>query len=97
MNTNCNSCGADIYSGTICYECYGNYDELANEKGKANHNSRLRCPKCKETCEVRDYEDGELYFEGVHLVICSECDHEFEFVTGVSYVFTSPAIRLSND
>ncbi len=95
--TGCTRCGGYVFrlrgpikrtkaGEELCYGCH----ELATEPGKADHDSWLRCPKCKSTWPVADCDDGALYGDGVHWVCCPECDQDSEIVTQVSHSFTSP-------
>ena len=72
---------------SLCHECMS-----LNNKEETSHSSYIRCPKCKTTWEPRDSDDFEFYTDGDHEVTCSECDHEFQITTYVSYTFHSPEL-----
>jgi len=93
----CITCGSFIIFDkgvrTECRSCK-NMDE---DDGEIDHDSIIRCPKCRETVTVADTDMWELYSEDDHDVSCPECDHEFKVVTSVSYSFCSPEIELPHD
>ena len=60
------------------------------------HHCYIRCPHCGYPHDVQqmdgcDYGD-ELYTEGIHSLVCFECDTEFEFETQVSITYKSPSL-----
>jgi ssDNA-binding Zn-finger/Zn-ribbon topoisomerase 1 len=87
----CRECGWLIYPPkgrpSLCHKCR----DLREDKGEVDHQSRLRCPKCRHLWNV-DREDGDIHSEGSHEVCCPECEHEFEVVTNVSYSWESPKL-----
>jgi len=93
----CITCGALIIfaNGTRaeCRSC----KRVNDDDGEIDHDSIIRCPKCRETFTVADTDMWELYSEDDHDVSCPECDHEFNVVTSVSYSFCSPEIELPHD
>ena len=92
----CNQCGRfmmdDNNFSHRCWECR----HLAESKGEREHDSLVRCPKCKETWSPEDTEDYDLFSDGEHDVTC-ECGHNFEVNTRVEHHFTSPALLPDNE
>ena len=87
----CYECGAFLFDDKKyrhrCYDC----KSLTDDTGSVIHNSKIRCPKCRDTIDV-DSELYEIYKDGLHEVTCWECDHNFDIETRVSYTFESPEL-----
>lgn len=66
--------------------------DIPNSYVEETHASRMRCPQCAETSNVREATNGETRREGKHTVDCVKCGYEFVIVTSVAYTYTSPAI-----
>lgn len=91
----CSQCGAFMLWPTgaprRCGEC-----KAMDLKEELRHSMELRCPACGHHWRPGDEDDYEVFQEGTHGVICSNCDHEFDVETAVSYSFTSPE-RISEE
>lgn len=95
---------AEEDAGERCYKC-GAYNFFASgskrlcgqcskieESDKFDHDSFVRCPKCKRTWNPGEEDDYEVYADGQHDICCGECGHDFEVSTNVSYSFESPEL-----
>ena len=95
---------AQIEAGEICYQC-GSLDNLIFSPGykklchqcesisksrELSHDKMVRCPACGHSWKVGDNDDYDLYEDGEHEVSCSNCNHDFQVTTHVSYRFESP-------
>lgn len=76
----------------LCVSC----QDLA-EPEEMYHEKFIRCPKCGHHWEPYSCEEPELFGDGEHEVSCSQCGHEFEVSTEVSFCFYSPAMEKSDD
>lgn len=93
---NCYSCGSYIVFGRMhggpqqCRECR----DFITQDSSVQHNSRVRCPKCRASLDVHNSEYFELYSENEsgHDIMCIECDHKFRVEVRVTYTFTSPEL-----
>lgn len=88
----CTCCGGLIYPGkghpSRCADC-----ENLDADPELNHDSRVRCPKCRNHWAPSENEEYKLAYEdGEHEVTCDNCGHEFTVTTHVSYSYTSPAM-----
>jgi hypothetical protein len=95
----CYKCGGFIVSFSnknksrqLCSQC-----ESLEEKDEVDHDSLIRCPKCKASWDISEHEDYHLYEDGEHDVTCYDCNHEFKVTTNVSYSFTSPELLDQTD
>ena len=88
----CTECGAHILWGkgipSKCNEC----NSISTDNGEVDHESRVRCPKCRYIWNPYDFEQYKLYEDGTHDASCPECSHDFEVTTYVSYTFSSPEV-----
>jgi hypothetical protein len=84
----CRTCGHFIVWGkgyaSQCSDC----ESIQTDDGEVSHDSRIRCPKCRDTSPIDDR--YRLYEEGTHDVSCNECGHDYEVTTYVSRSFKSP-------
>jgi DNA-directed RNA polymerase subunit RPC12/RpoP len=85
----CTECGSGVLFPTGSPSKCGDCDEFSTDDGEVTHSSRVRCPSCNYSIDLRD-DFYELYEEGEHEIYCLRCDYEFTVSTMVSYTFTSP-------
>jgi uncharacterized protein YlaI len=71
-----------------CKEC----NLLETNSDEVNHHSFIRCPKCRATMNIHNFESYELHNDGEHEIMCQECEHEFEIRTDIEYSFSSPEL-----
>lgn len=87
----CRECGAYIVFSkgkpSLCVAC----NMMHQDKGEVSHSKRARCPHCAHLFMVQ-CDDGEVYSDGEHELMCPECDADFTITTTVSYSFSSPAL-----
>ena len=53
----------------------------------------VRCPKCGHLMPVGCGDLFTLFWEGIHIVCCNDCGHDFKIETSVSYTFESPEME----
>jgi len=87
----CFECDAFIGRGQgfrrMCYSCIHKED-----KDEWDDDTRIRCPKCKNTEDVFDGDSYDLLSEDTHSVTCNECGYKFDITTSISYIFKSPEL-----
>ena len=71
-----------------CYNC----KKLIKEE-ELLHNTVRRFPYCKQTWDPLYDTNYDIYSDGIHNIICDECNKEFLITTYVSYTFVSPKIE----
>jgi len=89
----CTECGRYILFGKGYPDQCSDCKEAKEGRGDLDHDRLVRCPKCRNMWDPWDAEDYDLFNDGTHDVCCTECDHEFEVETQVSYSFRSPAME----
>jgi hypothetical protein len=77
---------------SLCNAC----SSLTTSKVEVRHDKFVRCPKCGKTWAPDCCDEGFLYEDGDHEVICDECDTRFTVKTNITFTFTSPGL-LSDD
>lgn len=89
----CKVCGDHDYNwfGTdhdICCDCR----EFASEDDEVISDTNARCPKCRKSSNLTDY---EIHGEDDLEVSCDHCGHEFMVQVSISVHYTSPAIETA--
>lgn len=100
---------ARLANGEICTRCgtcivwpSGHRSECSacqklNLTEELNHDRLVRCPHCGNSFDPSETDYYELYGDGEHTVNCFDCGKDFTVETSVSYTFTSPPLKTSDN